>query len=103
MSANSIVNAVEQMHPSLASYYSFYAPSTNEHGISEDVRIGPQEALQKLKEEGCSLATKEWVDNHWSLILWKLAGLAYLLPEREWYDDQKRWGWEEVRRQLLYR
>ena len=93
----SIQDALEQMHPSIAPYYTFYAPGQTQE------RIGPDEALAKLKEEGCSLATKAWVDNHWALILWKVAGMAYLEPENEWYDNKKRWCWDEVHRQLLYR
>ncbi|EIM83586.1 uncharacterized protein STEHIDRAFT_62664, partial [Stereum hirsutum FP-91666 SS1] len=52
---------------------------------------------------GCSLATKEWVDNHWGLILWKLAGMVCLDPGRERDMDARRWSWDEVMRQLRYR
>ncbi|KAF8585115.1 hypothetical protein K439DRAFT_1344127 [Ramaria rubella] len=48
---------------------------------------------------GCNLATKEWVDNHWSLILWKMIGMACLEPTAL----EKRWCWDEVIRQLRYR
>ncbi|KAF8921973.1 hypothetical protein CPB85DRAFT_1209445 [Mucidula mucida] len=93
------------MHPSLAPYYSFFGPALDKSRdpFAQDVQIGPSAAFERLQTAGCTLATQEWVDNHWSLILWKLAGLAYLQPEREWYDDQKRWCWDEVYRQLLYR
>ncbi|EIN13926.1 hypothetical protein PUNSTDRAFT_117563 [Punctularia strigosozonata HHB-11173 SS5] len=52
---------------------------------------------------GCSLATKPWVDNHWSLILWKLAGMVCLDPDKERESGTRRWCPREVMRQLLYR
>ena len=64
---------------------------------------GPIDALRELKAAGCHLATQEWVDNHWSLILWKLAGMAALDPESEADVDRRRWSWAETMRQLQYR
>ncbi|KAF8498067.1 hypothetical protein F5888DRAFT_1825706 [Russula emetica] len=64
---------------------------------------GSVNALRELKVVGCHLATQEWVDNHWSLILWKLAGMATLDPESEADVDQRRWCWAETMRQLQYR
>ncbi|KAH9980761.1 hypothetical protein BJV74DRAFT_897318 [Russula compacta] len=52
---------------------------------------------------GCHLATQEWVDNHWSLILWKLAGTVALDPESEVDVNKRRWSWTETMRQLRYR
>ncbi|KAI5114831.1 hypothetical protein M0805_009730, partial [Coniferiporia weirii] len=43
--------------------------------------------------------SREWVDNHWALVLWKLAGLACLEPERERTPD-RRWCWRSVLTQL---
>jgi breast cancer 2 susceptibility protein len=64
---------------------------------------GSTDALRELKAAGCHLATQEWVDNHWSLILWKLAGMAALDPESEADVDRRRWSWAETMRQLQYR
>ena len=64
---------------------------------------GPADALRELKAASCHLATQEWVDNHWSLILWKLAGMAALDPESEVDVDRRRWSWAETMRQLQYR
>lgn len=64
--------------------------------------LGSSAAYDVLQELGCKLATREWVDNHWRFILWKLSGMACLAPDRE-FDDDKRWSWEEVIRQLRYR
>lgn len=64
---------------------------------------GPIDALRELKAIGCYLATQEWVDNHWSLILWKLAGTVALDPESEVDVDRRRWSWTETIRQLRYR
>jgi hypothetical protein len=64
---------------------------------------GSVDALRELKAASCRLATQEWVDNHWSLILWKLAGMAALDPESETDVDRRRWCWAETMRQLQYR
>jgi hypothetical protein len=37
------------------------------------------------------------------MILWKLAGMVCLDPEKESDVQRKRWCWGEVMRQLLYR
>ena len=47
---------------------------------------------------GGTLATEGWVDNHWGLILWKQAGMLCLDP-----TETRRWSWEEMMAQLLYR
>ncbi|OBZ79271.1 hypothetical protein A0H81_01562 [Grifola frondosa] len=60
-------------------------------------------ALEQLLEKGCNLATSEWVENHWSMILWKLAGMVCLEPQHESNPETRRWCWTEVMRQLLYR
>ncbi|KAI9444587.1 hypothetical protein H4582DRAFT_2070318 [Lactarius indigo] len=64
---------------------------------------GPTDALRELKAFGCTLATQEWVDNHWSLILWKLVGMVALDPDSEIDEHQRRWSWKETMRQLRYR
>jgi breast cancer 2 susceptibility protein len=94
-------NTLEISHvtPTLALYYSFYAPSTNPFQTT----LGPADALDELRRRGCLLATKLWVDNHWSLILWKLAGMVYFDPRAELDPKRTRWCWSEVIRQLLYR
>lgn len=90
------------MTPNLALFYSFDMPSTD-LPVSQGLRLGPSAALDQLLERGCSLATKPWVENHWGLILWKLAGMVMLDPERESHPAEKRWRWVEVMRQLFYR
>ncbi|KAJ7610818.1 hypothetical protein FB45DRAFT_941706 [Roridomyces roridus] len=95
-----------QITPTMAMYYSFHTPSaTPPSGTSPSSMnmLGPAAALEELLSRGCTLATKPWVDNHWALILWKLAGMACLEPEREGDPGTKRWCWNEVMRQLLYR
>ncbi|KAF8846093.1 hypothetical protein BDN67DRAFT_891569, partial [Paxillus ammoniavirescens] len=52
---------------------------------------------------GCSLATKAWIESHWPLVLWKLAGMVALDPASERNPVTKRWCWPEVIRQLMYR
>lgn len=103
------INAHEmaQITPETALYYSFYTTSTAPLVVAPgspplESALGPDTALQELKKLGCTLATKEWVENHWSLILWKLSGMVRLDPERE-RDGEKRWCWGEVIRQLRYR
>ncbi|KDQ15696.1 hypothetical protein BOTBODRAFT_108380, partial [Botryobasidium botryosum FD-172 SS1] len=48
---------------------------------------------------GCALVKQEWVENHWPLILWKLAGTVCSRPEL-WKD---LWNFKAVCDQLLYR
>ncbi|KAG2756480.1 hypothetical protein P692DRAFT_20765976 [Suillus brevipes Sb2] len=100
------ITELSQITPATASFYSFYTPSaTPNEGVepSDAKPLGSTAALQELHARGCSLATQEWVDNHWPLILWKLAGMVALEPEAESDPDRKRWCWPEVIRQLLYR
>jgi len=80
--------------------------SAIQRGFRFSSGLGPQrpsDALRELQAAGCTLATQEWVNNHWSLILWKLAGMAALDSESEVDDNKRRWSWKEVMRQLLYR
>lgn len=65
--------------------------------------LGVNAALDELRDMGCTLVTKQWVENHWALVLWKLAGMACLDPKREADPGSKRWCWDEVMRQLRYR
>lgn len=81
--------------PAAAPYYKFNSPTAQS--------LGPTDAFQVLTDRGCNLVTQPWVDNHWNLILWKLAGMTALDPESEGTPSTKRWSWEEVIRQLLYR
>ncbi|KAG8714021.1 hypothetical protein FRC09_018069 [Ceratobasidium sp. 395] len=60
---------------------------------------GHDAALAMLHEQGCTLATKEWVKNHWGQIVWKLAGTARTGAE----EAKGKWSWEETSRQMLYR
>ncbi|KAG1904752.1 uncharacterized protein F5891DRAFT_1012615 [Suillus fuscotomentosus] len=100
------VTELSQITPATALFYTFYTPSaTPNEGVrpSDAKPLGPTAALEELYARGCSLATQEWINNHWPLILWKLAGMVSLEPEAESDPDRKRWCWPEVIRQLLYR
>ncbi|ODO08518.1 hypothetical protein L198_00248 [Cryptococcus wingfieldii CBS 7118] len=68
------------------------------HFALDQSTFGTQQALKAIRECGCSLATSRWVENHWTLILWKLAGLVQAKPEL--YEDM--WNAEEVTKQLQY-
>lgn len=96
---------LQQINPALAAYYSFHTTSTLPPSKTDEPSqlLGSTAALEELHNAGCTLATKAWVDNHWSLILWKLAGMVALDPESESDPKTKRWCWTEVKRQLLYR
>ncbi|KAK4700401.1 breast cancer 2 susceptibility protein, partial [Phenoliferia sp. Uapishka_3] len=60
---------------------------------------GQAEALTALEDAGCSLATSPWIDNHWGLIVWKLASLTRTRPDfRSTY-----WHWQAAVDQLKYR
>lgn len=68
--------------------------------IGEDASVlGNRQAFERLTFEGCHLVTQRWVDNHWSLILWKLAGQVLAKPVL--FDE--KWNWYEVLCQLKYR
>jgi len=99
------IHELKQITPTLAAYYSFHTTATIlPSQVDEALQVfGPAAALAELHDLGCSLATKAWVDNHWDLILWKLAGMVALDPESESDPRTRRWCWREVKRQLLYR
>ena len=98
------VEGLSQINPITAMYYSFHTAATTPLSLtSPPSLLGPDAALDQLRDRGCGLATKPWVDNHWCLILWKLAGVVALDPEAESNPTQKRWCWSEVMRQLFYR
>jgi breast cancer 2 susceptibility protein len=54
-----------------------------------------------LKHERCELVTAKWVENHWALILWKIAGQIKARPTVGIFND--KWNWFEVICQLKYR
>lgn len=60
---------------------------------------GPEDAYQQILRDGCSQITQIWVNNHWALILWKLAAIVRSKPAL-W---EVRWTFDEVLRQLKYR
>ncbi|OSD03321.1 hypothetical protein PYCCODRAFT_1444654 [Trametes coccinea BRFM310] len=99
------VEELRQMRPSNAVYYRFHSAiaSVDIGDPADSEELGPKAAFVHLREHGCHLATQEWVANHYGLILWKLAGLVCMEPEREQDPRTKRWCWPEVIRQLLYR
>ncbi|KAH7886062.1 hypothetical protein F5I97DRAFT_1877368 [Phlebopus sp. FC_14] len=89
-----------------ALFYAFNSRSTLPHessGSSPTLALGHAAALEELHAKRCSLATKDWVENHWPMVLWKLAGMVALDPMTERDSARKRWCWPEVIRQLLYR
>ena len=95
--------------PETAQWYRFYdlPPESSAQAPPKDdaehrVVLGPEEAFRELQNRGCRLATAKWVENHWGLILWKLAGMVANDPEP--YDALlAKWSWTEVMRQLRYR
>ncbi|KAG2368840.1 hypothetical protein BDR07DRAFT_1390250 [Suillus spraguei] len=97
------VTELSQITLSTALFYSFYTSSaTPNEGVqsSDSKPLGSTAALEELRTRGCSLATQEWVNNHWPLILWKLAGMVSLEPEAESDPDRKRWCWLKYERDL---
>lgn len=108
---NRNIQELRQITPQTALYYSFHTPSSSSLHPSSSLPtepsptdiLGVTAALNELHNAGCALATKEWVENHWCLILWKLAGMVCLDPESELVEGKKRWCWGEVMRQLRYR
>jgi breast cancer 2 susceptibility protein len=92
------------MTPDLALYYCFLSPlSEPVNPAAPVVPLGSDAALDELLRIGCSLATKPWVENHWGLIMWKLAGMVCLDPDSESDPKTQRWSWSEVLSQLRFR
>ena len=79
------------LNPINAIYYQFIA----ENGST----LSNVDALHTVKRDGCHYASARWVDNHWSLILWKLAGEVLAKPEL----FESKWSWREIVVQLKYR
>ena len=106
---HSNVEMLSRITPETAQWFRFYDLPLNAIDAPPDddpdakVDLGPDEALQELLNRGCRLATAPWVDNHWGLILWKLAAMVALEPDKEADARTQRWCWKEVMRQLLYR
>ena len=88
---------ISQITPITAPYYSFHTFTSTPIVVasasqlpSTATLLSSVTALAELLEKGCTLATKPWVDNHWAMVLWKLAGMVCLDPEGE------RWAREKV-------
>lgn len=60
---------------------------------------GEVEAFQHIQKEGGTYVTQPWVSNHWSLIVWKYAGLVR--TQSDLFNTY--WNWEAVLNQLKYR
>ncbi|KIY47828.1 hypothetical protein FISHEDRAFT_74270 [Fistulina hepatica ATCC 64428] len=88
-----------QITPTTASYYYFYCPDPDLGG--PPVLLSTTQAFEALLTCGChSLLTKSWVDNHWALIVCKLARHIAL----DLWDGQiGRWSFKTVVDQLCYR
>ncbi|KAJ3394241.1 Breast cancer 2, early onset [Lobulomyces angularis] len=61
-------------------------------------RFGTDEAFNELINAGCTGITHQWVSNHYSLIVWKLACFYRTFP-----DLKYRWCWNEVLKELNLR
>ncbi|KAK0538936.1 hypothetical protein OC842_001133 [Tilletia horrida] len=88
-------------HPDLARHYVF------DDASMPNQSLGPAAALEMLRSAAgpSSAAYSEeclslrWVQNHWGLVLWKLAAMVRHKPE----DVYRLWTWREMCRQLRYR
>lgn len=68
------------------------------HFEESGVAKGPKALCKLLNALGPIEIGKRWVDNHYRLILWKLAALVRASPAEGW-----RFSWMEVCRQMRYR
>ena len=62
-------------------------------------RQGWREATDDLHARGAPLVDEDWVQNHWSLIVWKVGCLVKAKPN----ELENWWTYDEILRQLLYR
>lgn len=85
-----IHSAVGDIEPWNALYWAFE---------EDGERKGVEAASEALKKAGCTLLEREWLQNHWSLIIWKLANTVLMWPATQ----AERWSFREVLNQLLYR
>jgi breast cancer 2 susceptibility protein len=81
---------IAKIDPQNASFYHF--------SVGTDMK-GPDDAYKRISTEGCSQIGPTWVEQHWSLILLKLASIVRAKPAL-W---ETKWTYEEVIRQLKYR
>lgn len=77
--------------PIRALQYAFVQPDGTPRGATE--------AYSELLELGGSKAQLKWVQNHWQLVLWKLA--AYVASDPRHVNTY--WTWDRVLRDLRYR
>jgi breast cancer 2 susceptibility protein len=76
--------------PATAAFYTF---------VDEGIMKGPPEMLKEFETEGLTYVDLEWVENHWKMILWKLASIVKAKPDL----FHEKWNYREVKRQLQYR
>ncbi|KAF9516595.1 hypothetical protein BS47DRAFT_1340741 [Hydnum rufescens UP504] len=96
LSENGIPPELPQITPANAIYHVFHAPDAR---AGEPLILGVAAALPYLRQRGCSLATQEWVDNHWSLVLWKRASIICCKPTLL----KELWSFESTCKDLMYR
>ncbi|KAG8219560.1 hypothetical protein J3R82DRAFT_511, partial [Butyriboletus roseoflavus] len=97
---------LSQVNPQTAPFYAFTTYSRSlptSPDSSSSLPLDRSAMLEELHAKGCTLVEQTWVDNHWPLVLWKLAGMVALDPMSENDPFRKRWCWPEVVRQLMYR
>lgn len=80
-----------------AAYYGFLDTTSTDANAPNK---GHADALIELTAAGCEGLTAAWVENHWALILWKLASLVRSKPS---LFGEEKFSWEEMIRQLKYR
>jgi breast cancer 2 susceptibility protein len=98
------VEEISKITPTTALYYKFWAnPWKDTKPGAPCLWAGYEDAMRVLSEGGCTHAGPEWVQNHWCLILWKLAGLIGWDPESEKDEKTKRWSFATALAQLFYR
>ncbi|KAG8818991.1 hypothetical protein FRC17_010635, partial [Serendipita sp. 399] len=52
--------------------------------FEEDGRqLGVDAAFSEMKRRGCTLLEKAWLENHWSLVVWKLANIVAVWPSTQ--------------------
>ncbi|KAJ9094408.1 hypothetical protein QFC21_005947 [Naganishia friedmannii] len=81
------VNAIT---PTTAAFYTF---------LDEGIMKGPPETLKEFEKEGLTYVELEWLENHWRMIVWKLASIVRAKPDMLC----EKWKYREVKRQLQYR
>ncbi|GHJ86783.1 hypothetical protein NliqN6_3185 [Naganishia liquefaciens] len=90
LAAAGIPSEIAVINPVTAQYYRF---------SHLDLMKGPKDVMDDFRLEGLGHTGVDWFENHWRLVVWKLASLVRAKPQLL----SEKWSYCEIVRQLKYR